>query len=60
MYFFIDYIILKLLPPNNPSDNLNLYFHAYEMESTEYHLQSAQNFEKDLIILKTIPIHIAN
>ena len=34
MYFFIDYIILKLLPPNNPSDNLNLYFHAYEMEST--------------------------
>lgn len=30
------------------------------MESTEYYLQSAQNFKKDLIILKTIPSHISN
>lgn len=35
MYFFIDFIMSEMAITCSLSDPLNLYFNAYEMESTE-------------------------
>lgn len=63
MYLFIDYIMSETAIIYSLSDILNLssYFNAYEMGKTESTIYKVhKTLKKDLIILKTIPIHISN